>query len=64
MIKNLRVVGIYQGPDGPVLVDCAVRERDIDPEIIVFLTEKGRGDHGSTDEPLHPEFERSDALGG
>lgn len=63
-ILNLFIMAEIEKPDGgTTFVDCRARERDIEPEVAVFLKERACGMHGDI-EPLDPEFDRSDALGG
>lgn len=63
-IRNLQVVAEADTPEGgSVLINCAIRERDIEPEVLIYLREKAGGMHGSEDQ-LPDEFDRSDALGG
>jgi len=57
-INGLHVVGIVDGPEGPIMVDCAIRERDIDAEVLTYLKEKANETSAVLDE-----FE-PDALGG
>ena len=64
-ITNIRVVAEVITDDGPVLVDCAIRERDLSYDVVRFLLEKARGDHGPIGESAaDPEFEYNDSLGG
>jgi hypothetical protein len=60
-IRDIHIVATIDGPDGPILVDCAARERDIEAEVLVYLREKA---NGITTDAILDEFERSDALGG
>lgn len=62
-LRNVRVVAEVLTPEGETtLVDVAVRERDLMDEIVLLLLEKASGDYSS--EPLHSDFDHSDALGG
>ncbi len=64
-IVNIRVVAQAVQPDGSsTLVDCAVRPSDLDTDVLIYLQEKASGMHGDLEEPLHDEFDHSDAVGG
>jgi hypothetical protein len=40
MIRNMQIVATVETPEGLKIVDCAVRDRDVKPEVVVLLLEK------------------------
>lgn len=64
-IHSLHVVATVTRDDGSSdMVGCAVRERDLDADVIVYLREQACGMHGTpSPDPAAAEFEH-DSLGG